>query len=119
MLANTESLVVDLMPMRAEFMILMSWPRSWLWRQRRRRNNMYTMNSLMLLPALAKRTSPPTSEPQSLGPFTVTFVAIANFSAGGYYEKVFQKLKTNPKYVANEKHRLEALLPKGNLANKK
>jgi len=46
-------------------------------------------------------------------------VAIANFSAGGYYEKVFQKLKTNPKYVANEKHRLEAIVAKGNVASDK
>ena len=36
-----------------------------------------------------------------------------------YYAKVFEKLKTNPHYPMNEKHRLEAIVAKGNVASDK
>jgi protein disulfide-isomerase A6 len=42
-----------------------------------------------------------------------------NASDAKYYAKVFEKLKTNPEYVANEKHRLEAIVAKGNMASDK
>jgi len=36
-----------------------------------------------------------------------------------YYAKVFEKLKTDPQYPMNEKHRLEAIVAKGNVASEK
>jgi len=36
-----------------------------------------------------------------------------------YYAKVFEKLKTNPQYPMNEKHRLETIVAKGNVASEK
>jgi len=36
-----------------------------------------------------------------------------------YYAKVFEKLKADPQYPTNEKHRLEAIVAKGNVASEK
>ena len=36
-----------------------------------------------------------------------------------YYAKVFEKLKVDPQYPVNEKHRLEAIVAKGNVASEK
>jgi len=36
-----------------------------------------------------------------------------------YYAKVFEKLKTDPQYPMKEKHRLEAIVAKGNVASEK
>ena len=36
-----------------------------------------------------------------------------------YYAKLFEKVKTDPKYPMKEKHRLEAIVAKGNLAREK
>ena len=43
----------------------------------------------------------------------------ANDRHAKYYAKVFEKIKTNPQYPMTEKHRLEAIVAKGNMASEK
>ena len=41
------------------------------------------------------------------------------YSEAKYYGKVFSKVKDDPQYPLNEKHRLEAIIAKGTTAQEK
>jgi hypothetical protein len=53
------------------------------------------------------------------GIFPLIYASTNRISDAKYYAKVFEKVKTDPKYPMNEKHRLEAVVAKGNIASEK